>query len=146
MTETKSIEKHFADWESEYLGYGYGTGEEHTLGALKAFMGAVGDERGPNSYRYTNLEQAVTPPVAWLLIGILVRADVIEYGTSPRGGWLTENGIALRDFLAGKSVAELEEIVGADEQDYCTPTFCNCGPKGYSEQKICRNPFWPIRI
>ena len=142
---TKTIEAHFADWESEVFGIGYGTGEEHTLGALKSFLAAIGRDDAPHAYDYQKLEQAVTAPVAWLLINTLVHADIIEYGTSPRYGWLTKEGEALKAFVDSKTVQEMELIVSADDHDRCTATFCNCGPKGYSATKICKSPFWETK-
>lgn len=141
----KSLEKHFADWESEVIGYGYGTGEPHTLTALKAFLEAVGrpDHGLEHGYDYEVLEKAVGPSTCWLLISILARRDLIEYGTSPRYGWLTKRGMALREFVKSKTADELIEIVCDWENiDHCTPTFCNCGPDGSSDHKLCKNPFW----
>lgn len=91
---TKTLEQNFADWEGNAFGFGYGTGEPHTLRALKGFFDALGTENGAHCYNYEKLEEALTAPVAWLLINILCRhgADVIEYGTSPRYGWLTTEG------------------------------------------------------
>lgn len=138
MTE-KPIERHFAEWESETFGLGYGTGESHVLGALRDFMMAIPPE-GP--YDYLRLEAAVTPAVAWLLINALCPAEIIEYGTSPRYGWLTKEGRALRAFLAEHDVYELVAFCCEDGIDYCAPTFCNCGPDGYTPKKRCFNPFW----
>lgn len=148
MTENteKSIESHFRDWEGEVFGFGYGTGEKYTLGALKAFLGAIGKPGLDHAYDYRVLEVAVGPVACWLLISTLCHADIIEYGTSPRGGWLTPEGIALRDFVRSKTVDELVDIVcGGEEEDIirCAPTYCNCGPNGYSKVKLCKNPFWP---
>lgn len=139
---TKSIEQNFADWESTTFGYGYGTGEPHILRSLKAFFDAFGVDDRPNSYDFQKLEEAVTAPVAWLLINRLCQVDIIEYGTSPRFGWLTAEGEALREVVAAKTVGELEEIVG-NHDDHCYPDACNCGPEGYEEGRICFNPFWP---
>lgn len=74
----KTTDDYFTDWESHYIGYGYGTGEKHTFGALKAFFHAVRDDGG---YDYQVLEQGCGPAVAWLLISMLARAHVIDYGT-----------------------------------------------------------------
>lgn len=123
---TKTIEQYFADWESNAFGFGYGTGEPHTLAALKGFFGAMGRNDNPDAYDYRTLEAALTPTVAWLMINALCREDVIEYGTSSRGGWLTPTGKALKTFVDSKSTlmertmtltdAELEtELVKLDE-------------------------------
>lgn len=142
MTDTKPIEHHFAEWEHATFGRGYGTGEPHTLAALKAFMAAIGNDHYDHAYDHTRLEEALTPLVAWLLINTLCRANIIEYGTSPRFGWLTEEGKELRTFIASKSVDELFECCMIEDLDHCAPTFCNCGPEGYSKVKLCFNPFW----
>ncbi|MGM4997860.1 hypothetical protein AB8A05_04280 [Tardiphaga sp. 538_B7_N1_4] len=149
MPMTKTIDESFIDWESSAFGFGYGTGEEHVLGALKAFFAAFGDHENPNAYDYEKLETAVTPTVAWLLINRLCKhdVDIIEYGTSPRFGWLTENGIALKAFVDSKSVGDLETLVCSTTEDstICYPDACNCGPNGYQEGVVCQNPFWPKR-
>lgn len=136
----KTIEQHFTDWESHVFGYGYGTGEEHVLGALKGFLAAMPAD---GNYDYKALESAVTAPVAWLLLNVLAHADVIEYGTSPRYGWLTKNGKALRQFVNERSVEELYALTAGTGEDYCEcyPDHCNCGDGD------CRpsNPFWATR-
>lgn len=138
----KTIEAHFADWHSEAFPFGYGTGEEHTLAALRSFMEIVQrDER----YFYEALEEKLTPTVTWLLINMLCKLDVIEYGTSPRYGWLTPHGKALRDYLMATTFEQLLAAATMDDPDRCTPTFCNCGPQGYSKKKLCHNPFWQER-
>jgi hypothetical protein len=44
----------------------------------------------------------------WLLLGLL--EDCIDYGTSPRGAWLTDFGVSLLQFLrAGKHLEYLQE-------------------------------------
>jgi hypothetical protein len=135
----KSIEDNFTDWESGVFGYGYGTGEEHTLRALKDFLAAVPQE---GSYDYRNLEAAVSAPVAWLLISVLTRDEKIEYGTSSRYGWLTESGKALKEFVSSRTLEQLYELTSRGE-DYCEcyPEHCNCGDGD------CRpsNPFWAKR-
>lgn len=140
---TKTIEQNFADWESNVFGFGYGTGEEHTLSALRAFMAAVGREDAAHGYDYQKLEAACGVTTAWLLINILCHADVIEYGTSPRYGWLTTEGKALKAFIASKSIEELVELCASrTEVDACYPDACNCGPQGYQKGVKCPNPFW----
>jgi hypothetical protein len=131
----KTIEQHFCDWETSAFGYGYGTGEQHVLGALKAFFAAIPE--GP--YDYRDLEAAVTPAVAWLLINTLALDDKIEYGTSPRFGWLTETGLAVSKFVATRTVEELVSVTGGDtDYIHCYPNYCNC------DDGDCRphNPFW----
>jgi hypothetical protein len=133
---TKSIEDQFTDWEGSTFGYGYGTGEDHTILALKAFMAAI-PERG---YDYRVLETTLTPSVTWLLINILCRANILEYGTSPRFGWLTPQGERLKAFIDPRSVEYLCALTQKTE-DYvpCYPDTCNCD--GTSRAK-CANIFW----
>lgn len=136
------LDKHFADWESQFIGFGYGSGEPHTLLALRAFLDNCRNGDLKRQYDYEELEKAVTAPTAWLLISILCRANIIEYGTSPRFGWLTEQGIALRDYVTSKTADELAEIATAQREFNCFPDGCNCWPNGWRQEKLCHNPFW----
>jgi hypothetical protein len=142
----RTVEDHFRDWETDAFGYSYGTGEKPVLGALRIFLDHC---KGKNSsYDYKVLEKELTPVVAWLLINRLCQLDIIDYGTSPRYGWLTKEGCALRDFMCTRDVSDLYTIVMDTEDDKqfnCTRIFCNCGPHGYSEIKLCHNPFWVER-
>src|SRR5690349_14485228 len=96
------------------------------------------------AYDYRELEAAVGPEVAWLLINPMCHDDKIEYGTSPRFGWLTESGKALAEFMAKHTVDELCEMGRSTEADcICYPDHCNCD--AYDESAVdCRplNPFW----
>lgn len=148
----KTPEEYFRDWEAHVFGFGYGTGEEHTLRALKDFMTAVGFGRPgylPNSYDYTKLEAACGQTVAWLLINTLSHAGYIDYGTSPRFGWLTDKGMKLKEFIDARSAEELVNICCDYPEGYipCYPDGCNCGPSGYAGEgvNLCQNPFWAER-
>lgn len=136
----KTIDQHFADWESEALGYGYGTGEKHTIEALSRFLNAV-PTRQQGSYDYRFLELKLTPTVAWLLINILCKNNIIEYGSSTRFGWLTPQGAELRKYVVGKDTEDLVKVLENTEEGYirCYMDHCNCsdGP--------CMNPFWGRR-
>lgn len=140
----KTMEEYFRDWEGSVFGFGYGTGEEHTLAALKTFFESLGVDGRANSYEYETLERALTPTVAWLMINVLCHADVIEYGTSPRYGWLTRKGERLRVFSDARSVDDLVDICCNHDETYthCYPDACNCGPNGYEKGRKCANPFW----
>ena len=140
----KSVDHQFVDWEKWVFGYGYGTGEQYILPALKTFMAAIGRQDLPNGYDFDILEQAMSPAVAWLLINALCRADAIEYGSSPRYGWLSGEGIQLRDYLRSKTVDELLKLFDElpDEYAPCQPACCNCGPNGYQHGVRCKNIFW----
>lgn len=137
---SKTLDDYFTDWESDAFGFGYGSGEKHTIPALKKFL-----ENTPEKwcYNYVKLEQELTPTVAWLMINILCQKYILEYGTSPRGAWLTKKGIRLRHFILSKTDEELYELTSRDE-DYivCYPNVCNCGPNGYQKGVVCQNPFW----
>jgi hypothetical protein len=107
-------DKQFREWEQAYLGYGYGTGEAYICPALHAFFAALEEGR---SYQHTILEQRFGGLAAWLLINLLAHADIIEYGTSPRFGWLTPRGTILRDYVLSKTPAELTDIASACEPE-----------------------------
>jgi hypothetical protein len=143
----KAIEDSFIDWESTTFGLGYGTGERPVLGALKELLAAFGNDVSPRSYDYQKLEAAVTPAVAWLLINRLCQVDILEYGTSPRFGWLTKEGEALKAFVDSKSIDELVELICnvTTDNNICYPDACNCGPSGYEAGRVCENPFWQRR-
>ena len=134
----KTNEDYFADWEAHVFGYGYGSGEEYIIGALKVFMSlCVPPERGYPAYDYQELEAALTPVVAWLLINVLCNANLIEYGSSPRFGWLTKEGISLKAHIGSHDVESLCAQTRKDEYySLCDPLYCNC------EDAACNNPFW----
>jgi len=134
----KTAANHFSDWEAHVFGCGYGTGEDHTVPAIKNFLALVPSQRsGSRGYDYQLLEKELGPVVTWLLISTFARADIIEYGTSPRYAWLTPQGDALKLFCDLHTAEKLVEMTQHD-QDYapCYPDWCNCddGP--------CHNPFW----
>ena len=137
----KSIEEHFRDWESFVFGFGYGSGERHILSSLKIFFSNIPVE---GNYDYCGLEVACGDSTAWLLINILCKNDIIEYGTSPRFGWLTKQGKELKTFIDQNDIDALTEICTGygPDVDICYPELCNCGPEGYSKVKLCHNPFW----
>lgn len=88
----------FAEWEGATFGFGYGSGEGPVFAILQEFRRLLEDGR---SYDYRKLEEAFDPPAAWLLINALCKSDTVEYGTSPRFGWLTHDvGAPLFAFLA----------------------------------------------
>jgi len=136
----KPIDDAFADWEGSVFGYGYGTGEEHILGALVAFMEQIKDGR---SYDYRDLEVACGATVAWLLINALCHADIIEYGSSPRFGWLTPQGGLLCDYICSKTASELYQIISDRSTEYigCGADYCNCG-SGPTDGACQNNPFF----
>jgi hypothetical protein len=148
----KTIQQNFADWQGYVFGFGYGSGERHTLAAVKMFFATVGEGESSDRqhcYDYQKLEAVLTPTVAWLLINTFCHhtVDVIEYGTSPRYGWLTTEGRALKTFIDLQTLDQLVELcTGQTEEECpCYPNACNCGPTGYEKGRKCSNPFWVSR-
>lgn len=134
----KTTADYFRDWEGHAFGFGYGTGEPAIIPVIKDFLAAFGRDDSLRAYDYAALERAVGAPTAWLLINRFCQLNAIEYGTSPRYGWLTTRGERLRDYFAAKTVDELlEELEGPENYHGCYPDHCNCdGPAK------CVNPFW----
>jgi len=124
--EAVVTDKHFREWEQDAFGYGYGTGEAHILPALHAFLLHLEDG---HAYTAHAMEDGLGGPVAWLLINILCRTHILDYGTSPRYGFLTPQGVRLRVYVLSKTPEELYEIV-TQEMDpahpLCSRTYCNC--------------------
>lgn len=145
-TMQKTLDENFIDWEADAFGFGYGSGEPHIIPAVKTFFSlcnALCNQSPNGAYDYTEIEAALTPTVAWLLINVMGHQDVIEYGTSPRYGWLTPQGQALKAFVDGKTADELLALTQHDESYIgCSRDACNCGPNGYQEGVKCNNPFW----
>ena len=134
----KTLKEHFIDWEGHVFGYGYGSGEGHIIPVLKAFLELCCDGDSKRGYDYEELEQELSPTVAWLLINQLCAAQILEYGTSPRCGWLTDEGEALRDFVQLHSSDDLLEMIFSrtEHDNPCYPDCCTC------DEGPCNNPFW----
>lgn len=113
-------ENKFRQWESRVFGYGYGNGEWPILSVVKVFFDNLDDGK---RYDFRTLEKKLGETVTWLLINALCREDVIEYGTSPRFGWLSPCGEFVRDFVKSKTPDELYEIIMADKDEI---DFCEC--------------------
>lgn len=140
-TSSKTLEEHFADWEVEFFGYGYGSGEPVIMPLLRRFLELTSPTDG---YDHRVLERELTPAVAWLLINVLLQAGVFDYGTSSRHGFLTPRGRRLRDFVLSRPAEDLVWLTACQPDDYvhCSPDACNCGPHGYETRRLCPNPFW----
>lgn len=133
-------DKNFIDWFSEHFGYGYGTGESYIVPVLKKFLENC-DENG--NYDHLKLEEKIGQANTWFLINVLCKSDLIEYGTSPRFGWLDESGKLLKEYIGKKSEDELYKLIMVDnDYVYCDSTCCNCGESGYVEGKKCDNPLF----
>ena len=145
---TKTIDENWSDWYSNAFPFGYGTGEEHIIPALKKFFELC--EPNPHcntcNYDHEKIGNVIGHAVVWLIIGRLCahEVDVLEYGTSPRYGWLTSRGMALRAYMSSETAEELYKLAcGHGEfSDCCCPDACNCGPNGYVKGRKCSNPFW----
>lgn len=139
----KTIEDYFIDWHAEVFGYGYGSGEPYIIPLLNRFLRLCARFEN-NAYDYEVLESELGAEQTWLLINILCKEDMIEYGTSPRFGWLTECGQVLRTFVTNRTNDKLLELVTGYNEHHtlCSPESCNCGERGYVEGRVCRNPFW----
>ena len=135
--------RYFIDWENEVFGYSYGTGEEEIIPAVREFLNlCVENKEYPGIYNYSHetIEKGLGKLPAWLLINVLCRADIIEYGTSPRFGWLTDKGTLLRKYMLSKTVAELLDVLDTDETYvHCYKNVCNCKEIGKLK---CNNPFF----
>ncbi len=107
-------DKEFVKLENRIFGYGYGSGEEYTLRALKNFLRRTGSSK---NYDYRVFETDLGETITWLMINALCKADIIEYGCSPRFGWLTGKGEELKEYLEGKSVDELYDLLRLEPQE-----------------------------
>ena len=134
----KTEAQFFLDWEKAVFGYGYGTGEQHTIKALKDFLSSF-----DKSYNYEELEQKLGFEITWLLINILAKDDVLEYGSSPRFAWLTSKGELLQNFVKEHTLVQLYDSVMKDDEyeksgfSYCDYSVCNCYPNQLNG--VCRN-------
>jgi hypothetical protein len=105
----RTINDYFRDWESEAFGFGYGTGEPIIIPIVKRFF-EIAPANGDDPYSYEKLENELSPSACWFVINALCHADTIEYGSSPRFGWLTKNGRNLKEFFANHSTDELIDL------------------------------------
>lgn len=141
VVKNKTLDKYFVDWMEYSFGYGYGTGEKHILSALKKFFDSIYND---GNYDHEILEQAVGPEVCWLLINDLIECDLLDYDISSHRGWLSPEGVELKNYLEARTVEELVAIINDNaNQIRCTPTYCNCdGGIDIGNTDRCKNPFW----
>jgi hypothetical protein len=117
-------EQYFIDWESRTFGFGYGSGERYVFEALKTFFGCLREsEHGSWGYSYEDIEEKLGATVTWLLINALCNRNVIDYGTSTRYAWLSRRGMAVKNFVDGRTVDELYNLVMDKEMD---DLLCQC--------------------
>lgn len=130
----KTMDEYFYDWENHVFGYGYGGGEYQIIPALKKIMGIIPES---GLYNYIEFEASIGPVAAWLFINILCHHDIFDYGISPRYGFLTESGTALKLYLKCWKCGEFR--TPDEDYSYCYPDYCNCEAR---TQMRCHNPFW----
>lgn len=122
----------FQEWESTIFGACYGTGEMPILKAVKEFFANLQDGR---SYDYETLERKLGDTVTWLLINAFDKANMIEWGTSARYGWLTSSGELLKEYMDKKTTEELYEIIMHRE------AICMCNGEMEGHDECGKNPF-----
>lgn len=105
----------FKEWESNTFGYGYGTGEAVILPKIRLFLDNLKEEC---SYDHEEMEKILGETAFWLLLNALCKSGIIDYGTSPRYGWLSEKGEGLRDLYKQKTNDELYEFIMKSDDDY----------------------------
>lgn len=126
-------ELQFIDWETRVFGSGYGSGELPIMNAVKVFFKSLTG----NSYDYEELEAKLGDTVTWLLINAFSHANMIEWGTSARHGWLTSSGKFVKDFVKGKTPEELYEILMSDHESIC---MCDGEIKDSGHEECGKNP------
>lgn len=132
---SEELDKYFIDWENYVFGYGYGTGDKPVLNTIKKFFEMCNKD---NFYSYSASD--TTDSSIWLLINIFCHNNIIEYGGSPRNGWLTLTGQALKSYIDTRSIDQLYNLITAVSWDYqyCVPGEGGC----LCEIKSCVNPFF----
>lgn len=97
-------EEHFNNWYQELplLTYGEIT-DEQVLSAFEEILTWKEQQKfisGPGSgpeFDIPESEHNYTVTEYWLYLGLL--GDCIEYGSSPRGAWLTDFGVSVLEYL-----------------------------------------------
>ena len=104
--------KEFAEWEDSTFGYGYGTGEAAIIDGIRHFFTLLEDGR---KYNFEVLEKEIGAFAAWLLINAFCKSNIVEYGTSPRFGWLTGKGEGMRDLFKELGAALYKSLRNENE-------------------------------
>jgi hypothetical protein len=52
----------------------------------------------------------------WFVVSWLVRMDFLEYGTSPKGAWLTESGKEFKEYVLSNKEPITSLIYGTDNR------------------------------
>lgn len=75
----------------------YGELEYHLDSYIKKFFSVdVKDVGFEESHSLNTVE-------FWLVVSMLVKMDMLEYGTSPRGAWLTEDGKEFKKYCLSEN-------------------------------------------
>lgn len=67
-------------------------------------------------YDHEVLENTIGDAATWMLINTFCHEDIIEYGTSPRYGWLTDKGRKIAEFVNSHSEDEMYELLMQDDE------------------------------
>lgn len=92
-------------------------------------------------YDHRKVEQACGSAAGWLLlINALAGHGILDYGTSPRYGWLSPAGKALHEYVTNRTLGHLiRQTEAGDDYAHCYPDRCNCGDGADCTKQ---NPFW----
>lgn len=108
-----NMDKQYHDLLTDGLHWNAYGGDESLYGTLKIFFESIEVRVKPDyrilSYDYRVLSETVGSSAAWMLIYQFSHLGWINYGTSPRFGWLEEAGVWLHKYVLSKTVDELIE-------------------------------------
>ena len=106
-------EKGFIEIDDAVFGFGYGDeGDGAVWGAVKEYLSHK--ESDCNIICTGLAGEKIGGVVVWLIVNAFIHHDLLDYGTSPRVPWLTEKGIALKEFIETKTVEELCAIIDGE--------------------------------
>jgi len=134
----------------------YGSGEQYVVPALKEFLSYYKREAfaplGIDEF-VTNLSQpplaTLTPATIWMLVNTLNAFDILDYGTSPRYGWLTDQGFELKKYLDDNTVEHILDVLFQEHESTKGIMFpcshgdimCCCEDRDDEKGIRCINPF-----
>lgn len=89
----------------------YGELEYHLDSYIKKFFSVEVSEVGfDDEHTMNNLE-------FWFVVSMLVRMDMLDYGTSPRGAWLTDDGKLFKEYCLKEDAPITKLIHSSHEQN-----------------------------
>jgi hypothetical protein len=137
----KTEDDYFRDWFSSAFPYGYGTGDEFFIKALKDVFDYM--KSNEDKYHYEDLEEMFSPAFAWFIINKLCELHIFEYGTSPRFAWIGHSPKIRRiyHFIVEKSNEELMAIIDSPE-DYIECYHHYCNHTNLEDKGCLLNPFF----